>query len=923
MKRFILPFCVLTACSDITPTPPVSLDGPTAMTVARGRVCLDLQSDGDTRIPIFSECAEGRLGAIGLVVNEQSDRLTFVALDRTEPQLVDLQQGVPGVTHLTVGRLPVDVAASSDGTVAYTLNQIDQDISIVNLWKPEVDSQRIPVAGTAIALESRPGTNEIVVASGSPSVLLRRGGATCEPTGCTLSADGGVGLTLPGTVTDFVITPDGASAYVAYRDLDVVSVVDLASMSVTDTIGATSSCSDGLDNDGDGRADALDPQCFGPFSAEAPEFAGTTVTSGCQDGLDNDEDGLVDRDDPDCINDQATEISAVISDVPLSTCNDGFDNDGDGLTDYPGDPNCYGPYGQTEQAIEPSGFDAIDIDELGRLVYLVDRARNQVVVIDATRRKVIDTAASSVPPTSQFANTIGIQVLPTPLDISATVRRDCMTENNVAVPCSTAFFEGSDGLSPYPYDQVIVRYAYGAWVSEDTGRLRYIEAMDSFCSLPTSEARKLLNSEFVEPGALDNLLEAKCGLIPEFPLTERADFAGDCEVPCDGCDETLLTSRFFCNDGQGVIVNPKFSLVDVLASEGRTGGKSQCEIPAEVDSQLRNLGNLPNAPRNFRCTSQLLPQPISPQAEGLDPDQFPSLDAYQRAELITTQQAYFGWSEGVLRSLDFVRVADERLVAESWTVAYEGELPNTRRSDGLLAPQTQELDGQTVVEFDASPLNLCDAGVQEGDVLTILESPDNAQECEEFAGDIGFLTYEVVSMTASKMILAPTAEEGLAATVPTRSCFPRGLNYVVRPKGQWVVTGERSGLLSERESIFGQCVDRVVPEGEPARRSRVKTGETFAGPYFEFYLWPGPNERNDAGIVPDSPAVEPVRGLSFTFSVVPNFLSRSFSTEGIFPARVFSYQRGAFYRVMSTDPNSNFLFYKDGRSSSEFGTRLR
>jgi len=925
VKRILFPICLLAACTDITPIPPVSLDGPTAIAIARGRVCLDLQADGDARIPIFSECAEGRLGAIGLVVNEQSDRLTFVALDRTTPALADLRQSVPGVTHLTVGRLPVDVAASSDGTIAYTLNQIDSDISIVNLWKPEVHSARLQVPGTPIALETRPGTNEIVVASGSPSNLWSRQGATCEVTGCEIPEDAGRQVDLPGTVTDFVISPDGLSAFIAYRDLDFITVVDLDSMTIQASIGSSASCSDGVDNDGDGLVDAQDPQCFGPFDAEAPGFAGRTSTSICQDGIDNDEDGLIDREDPDCVTADSTEESSVATSSAITSCNDGKDNDSDGNADYPADPNCYGPYGNTEVALDPVGFDAIDIDELGQFIYLVDRARSQVVIIDAKRRTVIDAARSSVPPTSAFTNLIGVSVLPTPLDVTATVRRDCLTDTNLALPCDSAFFDGSSSFAPYIHDEVVVRYAYGAWVAEDTGRLRYIETMDAFCKLPTTEVKKVLGSRFVEPGALDDSPEKNCVFVPAFPLEARADYAGTCDASCDACDTTIFQRRFFCNDDQSVVLNPKFSLVDVSASTGRIGGKSQCEIPAEVDLQLRNLANLPNAPRNFRCTSQLLPQPIAAEAGELDPDDFPSLDAYERADLLVTQQTYFGWAGSTLGLLNFYRVADERLINESWTVAYEGILPSARRSDGILAAELTDLNGTDVVELEAAPLDLCAAGVQEGDRLTFEETASDDAACAAFKGDARFLTYEVVAMTASKMMLGVIDSEEFADTLPTRECFPRGLNYAVRPHDQWIVVGERSGLLSERENVFGQCVDIAVVDGEPRRASRVRTGGAFVGPYFVFHLWPGPNARDPqtGEVIPGTVAVAPTEGLSFTFSVVPNFLSRSFSTEGIFPAKVMAYQRGDYYRVLSTDANSNFLFFKDGRSSSEFGTRLR
>lgn len=53
-------------------------------------------------------------------------------------------------------------------------------------------------------------------------------------------------------------------------------------------------CQDGLDNDGDGWIDELDPDC-----AAGTEELGLGL-AGCNDGLDNDGDGLIDANDPEC-----------------------------------------------------------------------------------------------------------------------------------------------------------------------------------------------------------------------------------------------------------------------------------------------------------------------------------------------------------------------------------------------------------------------------------------------------------------------------------------------------------------------------------------------------------------------------------------------------------------------------------------------
>jgi hypothetical protein len=87
-------------------------------------------------------------------------------------------------------------------------------------------------------------------------------------------------------------------------------------------------CSDGLDNDGDGDIDLDDADCIG---SEGPPGDAT-----CSDGIDNDGDGDTDLDDSDCIEPEGPPGDP--------TCSDGIDNDGDGDTDLD-DPDCQTPSG--------------------------------------------------------------------------------------------------------------------------------------------------------------------------------------------------------------------------------------------------------------------------------------------------------------------------------------------------------------------------------------------------------------------------------------------------------------------------------------------------------------------------------------------------------------------------------------------------
>jgi uncharacterized repeat protein (TIGR01451 family) len=129
----------------------------------------------------------------------------------------------------------------------------------------------------------------------------------------------------------------------------------------TDTtivLGASSSsssvshaqCSDGMDNDGDGKIDAQDPGCYtnGYYNPNDNDETDTYVPQ-CRDGMDNDGDGLVDAQDPGCYtngyynpndNDEHNQTQSSSSSVYHPQCSDGFDNDGDGKIDAQ-DPGCY------------------------------------------------------------------------------------------------------------------------------------------------------------------------------------------------------------------------------------------------------------------------------------------------------------------------------------------------------------------------------------------------------------------------------------------------------------------------------------------------------------------------------------------------------------------------------------------------------
>ena len=97
-------------------------------------------------------------------------------------------------------------------------------------------------------------------------------------------------------------------------------------------------CDDGVDDDGDGVADCLDPDCAGipPCLVKEPED--------CSNGVDDDQDGVADCEDSDC-----AAACGLIED-----CSDPVDNDGDGVGGC-ADPDCL----NAEECVEVCG-DGID-----------------------------------------------------------------------------------------------------------------------------------------------------------------------------------------------------------------------------------------------------------------------------------------------------------------------------------------------------------------------------------------------------------------------------------------------------------------------------------------------------------------------------------------------------------------------------------
>lgn len=195
-----------------------------------------------------------------------------------------------------------------------------------------------PVADIAVIrdtgwlIAANPRDNELV--AWQPTFLCD-GEANVHVVGCALELDFGPAthIALQGAPRHLAAARTGD----VYASADGVPFVTRVSLDDNECppaapckIAITHTCNDGMDNDGNGLADADDPSCYTPTMDEGELFA----DAACADGLDNDGDGLIDALDPACV---ARSYGA--EDATDASCTDGVDNDGDGLIDAD-DPKC-------------------------------------------------------------------------------------------------------------------------------------------------------------------------------------------------------------------------------------------------------------------------------------------------------------------------------------------------------------------------------------------------------------------------------------------------------------------------------------------------------------------------------------------------------------------------------------------------------
>jgi len=137
-----------------------------------------------------------------------------------------------------------------------------------------------------------------------------RGVPDCPVSNPAGNACSGSGACKVNTVNGFIVNSD---IYSCIASGSASSIQSKANTSVTVFVDTDTEpikkpqCSDGIDNDGDGKIDAADPECSGggggaggAGGAGTSEFPSASLATQCSDGIDNNNVNGVDLDDPAC-----------------------------------------------------------------------------------------------------------------------------------------------------------------------------------------------------------------------------------------------------------------------------------------------------------------------------------------------------------------------------------------------------------------------------------------------------------------------------------------------------------------------------------------------------------------------------------------------------------------------------------------------
>ncbi len=285
-----------------------------------------------------------------------------------------------------------------------------------------------------------------------------------------------------------------------------------------------------------------------------------------------------------------------------------------------------------------------------------------------------------------------------------------------------------------------------------------------------------------------------------------------------------------------------------------------------------------------------------------------------------------------------VRLSDtNRLVrSESWTVRYEGELPGTQ--------STGQLTSGGALHDPA--VDYCELGVEPGDLLLV--RTDQRHTCGDYDGIL--FEWPIVDLSADELYLGAPGRSFIERTpgddddwdetelvvnesdlpLPDPECFAGPLEYAVRAREQYVITGSQSGYLHNWHNVEGRCEKRPDADSrfvgrttEARKRPDVTLPDCpppadgfedfYEGDFFEnfalrFRMYPGCERDPDGDVV--SLDGETERDVAWQFRVTSAFAPQQFRT-GRLPARVIPLSLPGYRRAFIVDSAGRAVFELD------------
>lgn len=644
--------------------------------------------------------SNGRL--LGLILNQDPGGVLLVSVHATSSAnagggVIDSDPFIPGFTSIRVPDKPIRILRAADWRSFYVISAGEPSVSkiVVRGFSAAPDTGQGLVIGNcdnasvgapcyAITTFDLPGTpsnatiigTSLVVSAAWSNEVWRYDLAVENPTPTATA--------LPGKIDQVqVLKADGAAErlIVTWAERGVISLLS-GDLQILDEQPIVAACADGLDNDADGLSDHLDPDCEGVDDEDegtgpaipavaavepASSFAGTTF---CNDGVDNDGNGLTDAEEGTGPGERCESPDGE----GLAECEDGIDNDGDGAIDT-ADTSCYSGAGSLESAVGPFGFYQLAVVEAGA-------AGTFAYVADAQRSRLLTYSLEGDVLVRQNANAHASQAPKV-----AYKQSEDNTDKTLPAVVTTAFpgLERAEvrdiGLGRTPASLTPMRVRGRLWAHDLTGPLSNIVANSTTkftpggckgslaeCARPDQDGETYwvfmpgLNGEL-------NMLESVVRGVPRHRFVQGIENPSERGWGLSGSVALSLRGK-------------RVSSSEHLPGYAVMGPTSATEtIVSEVDNV----------------------SPVRQRIAGIYPPQL------SPAELEAISEDTSG---------DVALEPFERVPTQTWTVTYEGLVPQTTGALGRLV---------TATEFYAPTQRFCERGAEVGDwlVLTVPTASSN------------------------------------------------------------------------------------------------------------------------------------------------------------------------------------------------------